>query len=110
MKQIRGDTCQYNFKRLDSEGQPITTTPDGLYFTVKSSWYAEEPIIQKTIESMAMDEDGTWRFTIEAADTKDLAYGTYVYDVEVVDDGSVTTISKGDFVLEEESTWAVNEV
>lgn len=110
IKQTRGDTRSYKFTRLDPQGEVITTIPDALYFTVKTSYDVQTPVIQKTIDNMAMGEDGTWRFTIEASDTNDLAYGTYVYDIEVINNGAVTTISKGKFVLEGESTWAVNEV
>lgn len=110
IKQTRGDTRQYNFKRLNSDGEAITTIPDALYFTVKTSYDVQTPVFQKTIDNMAMDEDGTWRFTIEASDTNNLPYGAYVYDVEVIENGAVTTISKGKFILEGESTWAVNEV
>lgn len=110
LKQTRGDTRQYYFKRLDNEGHAITTTPEGLYFTVKQSFECPRPLFQKTLNNMAMDEDGTWRFTVEAADTNKLPYGNYVYDIEVVDDGAVTTISKGKFILTGESTWAINEV
>ena len=110
IKQIRGDTKQYNFTRLNSEGAAITTTPDAMYFTVKTSFDVQTPVFQKTLNNMEMDADGTWRFTVEASDTNNLSYGTYVYDVEVIDDGAVTTISRGKFILEGESTWAVNEV
>ncbi len=110
MNQIRGDTCQYTFQRIDNEGHPILTTPDGMYFTVKKSFFVKEPVFQKKLSNMAMSQDGTWRFTVEAEDTNNLDYGNYVYDLEVVDDGAVTTVSKGDFIIEGESTWAVNEV
>lgn len=81
-----------------------------MYFTVKTSFDVRTPVFQKTLNNMAMDEDGTWRFTVEATDTNNLPYGAYVYDVEVIEDGAVTTISRGKFILEGESTWAINEV
>ena len=110
LSQTRGDTAGYNFKRIDNEGQPITTRPDALYFTIKARWIDRKALLQKTIDDMTMDEDGTWHFVIQAGETDAMAYGSYVYDIEVIDDDAVQTISKGKFTLTEEATWLANEV
>ena len=110
MKLTRGDTAGYNFQRKDAEGNVITTTPDALYFTVKAKWTDENALIQKTINDMTKDEDGTWHFVIQAGETDGLPYGNYVYDIEVIDDDAVQTISKGIITLTEEATWQANEV
>jgi hypothetical protein len=54
---------------------------------------------------MAMDRNGVWRFTIENADTEGLSYGIYVFDLQVTENGAVTTIAKGKFELTQEATW-----
>lgn len=108
--QTRGDTAGYHFKRIDNEGKPITTRPDALYFTVKAKWIDKEALLQKTIDDMTMDKDGTWHFVIQAGETDKMAYKSYVYDVEVIDNDAVQTIAKGKFTLTEEATWQVNEV
>lgn len=110
MKITRGDTAGYNFQRKDAEGNVITTTPDALYFTVKAKWTDEKALIQKTINDMTKDEDGTWHFVIQSGETDGLPYGNYVYDIEVIDDDAVQTISKGMLTITEEATWQVNEV
>ena len=110
MKITRGDTAGYNFQRKDAEGNVITTTPDALYFTVKAKWTDEKALIQKTINDMTKDEDGTWHFVIQSDETDGLPYGNYVYDIEVIDDDAVQTISKGMLTITEEATWQVNEV
>lgn len=109
LKQTRGDTVGYNFKRIDNEGQPITTRPDALYFTVKAKWIDKEALLQKTIDDMTMDEDGTWHFVIQAGETDMLAFDNYVYDIQVNDNDAVTTIAKGKFTLTPEATWQSNE-
>jgi hypothetical protein len=107
---IRGDTGKFKFQRLDSEGSPITTQADELYFTVKVNSRNKQFVFQKTLEDMTFDEDGTYHFTIEPTDTDDLNFGTYVYDIEVKQAGVVSTIAMGDFILLDEVTYAENEV
>ena len=109
IKATRGDTIALQFQRKDLDGEPITTTPTAIYFTVKESFDVPFMVIQKTLADMEMDADGFWHFTIAPAETEVLPYGEYVYDVEVTDEGAVITIAKGAFVLEGEATWQVNK-
>lgn len=109
LSQTRGDTAGYTFQRLDTDGEIITTTPDALYFTVKKAYTDSTALLQKTIDDMTMDEDGTWSFTVQAGETDSLAFGDYVYDIEVIADDAVTTIAKGTFTLTPEATWQSNE-
>lgn len=110
MQQIRGDTKRYYFQRKNKDGGVITELPDSLYFTVKQRYIDTEPVLQKTLDDMTVDNDGTYHFTIEPADTDSLQYKTYVYDIQVTQAGVKTTIAKGDFVVSEEVTFAENEV
>lgn len=109
MKQIRGDTRKYYFQRKNANGEVITSRPDSLYFTVKKDYRAEDFLIQKTLDDMTLDEDGTYHFTIEPSDTDDLKYGSYVCDIQVTQDAIKTTILKDEFVIEEEVTFSSNE-
>lgn len=59
MKQIRGDTRKYYFQRKNADGEVITSRPDSLYFTVKKDYRAEDFLIQKTLDDMILDDDGT---------------------------------------------------
>ena len=107
--QTRGDTAGYTFKRVNAEGQTIKTEPDKIYFTVKQSFTTKEHVLQKTTDDMTMDNDGTWHFVIQAGETDVFDFGSYVYDIEVIENNAVSTISKGKFTLTEEATWKVNE-
>lgn len=105
LKQTRGDTVSYTFQRKDTDGNPIVSKPEALFFTVKSTFNTPKITIQKNIHQMAMDGNGVWRFTIENSDTESLPYGIYVYDLQVTENGAITTIAKGKFELTQEATW-----
>lgn len=109
LNQTRGDTGNFTFQCLDTQGAVITAIADAIYFTVKTSWDTAPAVIRKTIDDMTFDDDGTYHFTIEPEDTEGLRYGLYVYDIEVTRDGVVTTIAKGKLAITEESTWAINK-
>lgn len=100
---------KYKFQRKDSEGEVIVATPGALYFTVKETTNKLTPVLQKTLEDMQMDSDGTWSFIIEPSDTNGLQYWKYAYDLEVIQGGVKTTISIGNFIIKPEVTWAQNE-
>lgn len=110
MKIIRGDTKSYKFQRKDAEGHAITQKADKIYFTVKKNNQVLEPIFQKTIDDMTFDNDGTYHFTIEPEDTNNLEYGNYYYDIERIYEGNKKTISRGQFKVDYEITFAGNEV
>lgn len=109
MKITRGDTGNYHFQCLDVDNQVITTIADDVYFTVKPSWNTAVAVLQKRLSDMTFDEDGTYHFTLQPNDTEHLAYGNYVFDIEVTRDGVVTTIAKGNLTITQEATWAVNK-
>ena len=106
---IRGDSNKFSFTRKDNEGKTITQPANSAYFTVKESWTTQEYLIQKTIEDMTFSE-GKYEFTIEPEETDNLEYGTYVYDLEVIQEDYKQTISRGTFKITEEATFATNEV
>ena len=111
MEIIRGDTQEYKFQRKDANGDVITQEATSVYFTVKENYIVDKVLIQKTIEDMTFDSDGTYHFTITADDTNDLYYGDYVYDIEVKQGDEYTkTIAKGVFKISEEVTFESNEV
>ena len=110
IEQIRGDTRAYNFQRLSASNNIIKTLPDALYFTVKKSPRDRNFVLQKRLDDMSFDsETGTYTFIITPDDTNNLAYGDYVFDIEVIDSGVKTTIALDVFRLTDEVTWQVNE-
>ena len=109
MELIRGDTAKFKFQRHNAEGNVIGTKADAIYFTVKTNGYSDEVLLQKTLEDMEFDEDYYYHFTIEPSDTDNFKYGTYQYDIEVIQDGNKTT-TRGELVIEEEITFVGDEV
>lgn len=109
---IRNDSLTLTFKRIAADGNVITEEADKIFFTVKQNNITQTVVFQKTKQDMEFDsETGTYRFTILPSDTVNLPYGTYKYDLEVVNGTDYKkTISIGDFIIEDEVTFASNEV
>lgn len=105
----RGDIKKIKFQRR-KEGQPILEKADKIYFTVKETHYKKEVVIQKTIDDMEFDEQGYYHLIITPEDTNELKYGEYVFDIEVIVEEYKKTLIKGTFKIEEEVTFAENEV
>lgn len=109
---IRNDSLTLKFQRIAADGNVITEEADKIFFTVKQNNTTPTVVFQKTKQDMEFDtETGTYRFTILPEDTVNLPYGTYKYDLEVVNGTDYKkTISIGDFIIEDEVTFASNEV
>lgn len=110
LSMIRGDTKFFKFQRKDASGDVITDAPDQMFFTVKEMSLPDDYLIQKTIEDMAMDENGVWRFSIMPEDTDELVPGRYRFDLQITADNVKTTVAIGQFTIEDEVTFASNEV
>lgn len=110
IEMTRGDTCPLRFKRLDANGNVITTVAEKVYFTVKKAFTDKFLIFQKTLADMTFDNEGIYHFVINPEDTNGLSYGNYYWDVEVITGTYKQTISKGVLRLTDEATWEFNEV
>lgn len=112
MEIIRGDNKTCKFQRKDNNGAVIQYPASEVYFTVKESNLRDEFLFQKKLSdgTMSFDtEDFYYRFEILPADTNDLSYGTYEYDIERIYLGKVKTISIGTLKVNKEITFASNE-
>lgn len=49
MNIVRGDTGAFKFQRLNAGGEPITSTPDAMFFTVKKSYSFNAYVLQKSM-------------------------------------------------------------
>lgn len=101
LEMTRGDTESFKFCRIGDNGQPILTSADKAYFTVKTA-IGGKKVLQKTITDMTFNSGtGYYSFTIYPADTKDLPPDKYVYDVKViVNTGNYThSVTSGPFTL-----------
>lgn len=107
----RGDTQIIKFQLADKEGNIIQlTSEDNLYFTVKQDKNSSKKIIQKKYPTdIQMDSDGYFYFEITSADTSDLAYGSYLYDIELKSGTYVKTLGFGTITLTEEFTHRRDE-
>jgi hypothetical protein len=88
---IRGDSETINVSRADASGTPVPfVAGDIVYFTIKTDVNTTAKVLQKKIETFS---DGVAVISLLPADTKNLRYGDYVYDVQLTrSDESVSTI------------------
>lgn len=99
IKLTRGDTLRAVLTIEDGEGNPYTPDPDDVIrFAMKKKYTDASTIIQKTIDNDSLTLE------IDPADTKDLNFGSYVYDIQMTHaNGDVDTfIAKGIFEITEE--------
>lgn len=95
----RGDTARISVNITDSEGEIyIPGEGDKIRFAAKQNYTDASTLIliDVPIDSLV--------FTINPEDTKGLAFGTYVYDIELTkEDGTVDTfITKAKLKITEE--------
>lgn len=94
----RGDTLFLTVDLTDNEGDPYESQEgDSIRFAMKKKISSTQLIMLKNIPI------DTMTFEIEPEDTKELSYGTYVYDIELTDShGHVTTVILGKFKITDE--------
>lgn len=86
IKIIRGDTSRFEVDIFNQNNEPYELQEgDKLVFTVKKNVSTKCIALQKQITGAT--------FTITHDDTKNMAYGKYVYDVQLTQaNGDVTTV------------------
>lgn len=100
---VRGDTKVFKFTRMNDQEEVITGLPTEILFSVPALG------IQKALEDMSQDVDGSFRITILPADTDGANFGSYGFTLSVTDMGITSTIAEGMLTLTEEVTFAENE-
>lgn len=107
MEFTRGDTYRFKFQRFNENGEVIEEKSQKMWFTVKKNYRTEEKLIQKTLENneIKFDTEYFYHIVIEPNDTSNLNYGKYVYDIQVENDGVVSTIALGELTLTNEVTF-----
>lgn len=103
---VRGDSESFTVRLRDKKTKEYKdfVTGDTVYFTVKKTINDTDKELQKVAEIF---DEGKAVFEILPEDTKEMAYGDYVYDVQLTDtDGRIRTILKyNTFTLEGEVTY-----
>lgn len=86
----RGDSATLGVDIVDDEGEPYTPKIDEyIVFTLKRISSQCKQLIVKEFE----DVDNEYVITLTQADTIDLSFGVYYYDVALIDgEGNVYTI------------------
>lgn len=108
---IRGDTFMFKFRRKDFNNNVITDKAEKMWFTIKKNYKTTEKLVQKTLEDKSIEfgEDNYYHIRLEHEDTKDLKYKTYVYDIQVENNGFVQTIGMGTITITNEVTFEGRE-
>ena len=100
LSMYRGDTENIT---VEIDGV-VLDTGDTIYFTVKKSIYTNVKSLQKVITTFT---NGKALISLDPADTDELEYGTYAYDIQWTKaDNSVITLLQSNITLLGEVTWA----
>lgn len=92
----RGDTMILSITLTDQDGVEYTPTEtDKIYFRVKRNSTSKEVILEKEIPY------DTLLLKLQEADTKDLKFGTYYYEIELVTEANdhFTVIANTEFEI-----------
>jgi len=98
----RGDSLPIQLELTDDEtGTPIDITGSTLYFTVKKRKTDEDidALIQKIVTVHDDPTAGITSFEVAPADTLSIELGDYYFDIQLVLNGTVSTILVGEFEL-----------
>lgn len=113
---IQGDTSPiYKFQRKDSNGNVITTLPQKMWITFKSDCSCKDCLFQKKLEDNSItysNEDNYYRFKLKSDDTCKLNYGTYGFDIAILNENNEkkTLLNDGELVIVKHYTKKCNEV
>jgi hypothetical protein len=101
----RGDSAIISVACTNGTTPFALTTGDTIYFTIKASATTTTKLVQKIITTFT--QDGKATVTLNPADTKPLAYGEYLYDVQLtlVTGEVITIIAPSRFTILEEVTY-----
>ena len=94
VKMTRGDSFVSEVTIYNADGTKYTPgATDVITFAMKRSEYDAQVAVTKTIPY------DTQILQMDPADTKDLALGRYIYDIDIVKDGMKDTFISGVFIL-----------
>jgi hypothetical protein len=104
----RGDIRNIRFN-VTSDGTAYTDFTE-VYFSVKSSTTKRDLLFQKKLSDGSIIQDGDYyTLRIESADTENLEYRKYVFDIEVVKGNIIKQTTLGELIITPEVTFNENE-
>jgi hypothetical protein len=113
---VRGDTKNLKISVKEKDRDTLIDFDlDDVFFTVKRNFTDVQYKFQKRYSegTITKDENGYYHLTILPKDTNGLAFGKYVFDVEILkgskDEAEIKKTLYGELILENESTHAGNE-
>lgn len=112
---IQGDTSEvYKFQRKDAQGNVIKTLPSKMWITFKKTTMCKECLLQKTLENgiSYSEEDNYYRFQLSSEETGNLDYGTYGFDIAILNENGAkkTLFNNGSLEIVTHYTHKNNEV
>ena len=106
----RGDSFFFKFFRRYPNEEKIMTKSLKMWFTVKENANSKKILIQKTLDDgITFTEDGYYHIKIKPLDSKSLKYKKYVYDIQVENNGIVSTIAFDKLKINPEVTYEGGE-
>ena len=111
----RGDLEVRTFQVLSENEdnlEPCDEVFDEIYMTVKKNRNDHVCRFQKRMSDGGIISlgEGKYEFTIHPEDTNRMAFGEYIFDIELVKNGSIKKTFCGELILTDEVTHASNEV
>lgn len=112
---VQGDTSKiYKFQRKNIDNEVIKTLPLKMWITFKYTYNDNEMLFQKTLENgiIYSEEDNYYRFQLLPEDTNNLAYGTYGFDIAILNESGEkkTLLNNGKLEVVHHYTKKENEV
>ena len=110
---VQGDTSLvYKFQRKNGDGTVITTQPKKMWITFKMSCSCENCLFQKTLEDGITFDGEYYKFQLQSEDTCHLAYGTYGFDIAILNEAGEkkTLLNNGELEIVKHYTKKCNEV
>lgn len=107
----RGDTCPIEFELTDNTGNELNIDDSTeIYFTIKKNYKTSDTIIQKRLSRGEIQVNGKiCTLIINHADTINMNYGKYKYDIQFKSGDYVKTLAIGEIELTNEITHYCNE-
>ena len=107
----RGDIRLIRFLVNDSDRTTTAVDFTEIYFTVKKTTKDRLYMFQKKLSTGGIVKlgSGDYEVKIASADTENMSYGDYKFDIELVYEDQLKDTFVGDFILTEEVTFNENE-
>ena len=88
----RGDTANIVFSAVDDNGQTYNPVANDVLRFAVAKKVGADPVFTPITNIMSDDATAFWTVQIQPADTNNLKFGDYVFDVQLTHNGEVDTI------------------